>query len=224
MRGKVFGWLAGLMPMAAQAEGLPSAVQVLDVFQLADQGPAALIEGFEALGFEVQTKDQTWPGGSEPAQGDYALVLDLWSGQQPYATALCLSAGRKAVAQIAAALGEDTNPFATAGRQPYPATTDRRVICAYLLWNPEPELTPFLDAATDWAEAQIGPLVPEYTPDLVRSAHAVNLDLTGSGRVWAIQLDLIAGGEEGSMAMRILTDYGHLLGLGPDQARPADRG
>ena len=96
MRGKFWAWLAGLIPLAAQADPLPSAVQVLDVFQLADQGPVALIEGFAALGFEVHTLDQTWPGGGEPGAGDYAIVIDLWSGQQPYANALCLPTGVQA--------------------------------------------------------------------------------------------------------------------------------
>ena len=208
MRGKLFGWLAGLMPLAAQAASLPTVPQVLDVFERAGQGPTALIDGFGSLGFDVRVMDHTWSGGNAPGAGDYALVLDLWADQQPFATALCLSAGQQNEGQLEAQTGQDADAFANAGRQPYGAQTERRVICSYSLWNPEPELTPFIDAAAAWATAQIGPLIPAEHPYFVRSEAAVNPDMIGTGQPWAMQLTLIAGGDDASMEMRILIDFG----------------
>ena len=208
MRGKVLGWLAGLMPLAVQAADLPRAPQVLDVFERAGLGPTAVIDGFRALGFDVHVMDQTWPGGNPPGANDFALVLDLWADQQPYATALCLSAGRQTEGRIAAQAGDGEDAFASAGRQPYGAQTERRVICSYSLWNPEPEIMPFLDAAAAWTALQIGPLVSAKHPYFVRSETAVNPDLIGTGQPWALELTLIAGGDEASMQMRILIDFG----------------
>jgi hypothetical protein len=219
MRGKLIGWLAGLIPLPAQAQQLPSAVQVIEAFRAADQGPDALVKGFQALGFQVTTLDQAWPTG-EPDPGDYRIVLDLWVDQQPYANALCLRAGPSTSAAIAALFPGDDDPFADAARQPYPAGIGRRIVCTYALWNPEPALTAFLGAASAWAGAQIGPLVPTDHPYFAQVNTAVDPDLRGSDRPWAIQLILINGGDEGSAALSVVTDYGNLVGSGPGQTVP----
>ena len=203
---RLISLLAGLMPLAAQGQDLPTATQIIDVMSAANQGMPALIQGFGTLGFDVKVIDQTWPSG-QPGPGDYFALLDLWADQQPYANALCISAGPTTADALAAMLAAEQSPLTDAAGRPFVSAFSRRILCSYVQWRTQAELSVFNDAASAWAEAEIGPitLVPlDY--DVVMKT-VVMPELIGTDRPWAMQLLLVNGGDESTMALSILTDF-----------------
>jgi hypothetical protein len=210
MRGKVLGWLAGLMPLAGLAEPpstLPSAAQVLDVLQLADTDPAALIKAFEALGFDVIVEADS--AAAHIGAGVSSISLDLWQAGQPFAHVVCLGFGPADIDTLE--WGSETE-FDRAAMQPFSGGIARRIVCGYDYWNPESLLTPFIVAATDWADQNIGPMQTVTDPFALRMSSVVNPANIGSDAPWAMRVGLFADGDEGQMNLMIIRDVPSPIG------------
>ncbi len=204
MRGKVFGWMACLMPLTVLAEPpatLPTAIQVLNVLQLAEAGPAVLTQGFKELGFEVI--DEADDFDAFVGSGVVSINLDLWQAGQPLAHARCVVFGPADIETMG--LDGETE-LDRAAMQPFSGGIGRRIVCGYDYWSPETVLTPFIVAATDWGDRNIGPLQPVNDPFAVRRTGVVNLANIGSDAPWVMQIGLLADGDEAQMVMFIIKD------------------
>lgn len=204
MKGRLLGLLAGLLPLVTRAEPvatLPSALQVLEVLRLADTDPAALINGFEALGFHVIVEDDG--GDTSAGLGIVSINLDLWQSDQPFAHASCLVFGPSDIATVA--WGEET-AFDQAAMQPFTGAIARRIVCSYDYWNPETLLTPFIAAAADWGHRQIGPMQTATGAYGLPMFNVVNPANIGTEVPWAMQVGLLAEGDEGHMSLAIVKD------------------